>query len=53
MERFQLSAKALQSVPEMTIRAIFPCCFTPELYAAKPDYIQSLADFVRSRLAQP
>jgi pimeloyl-ACP methyl ester carboxylesterase len=26
---------------------------TPELYAARPDYIQSLADFVRSRPAQP
>jgi pimeloyl-ACP methyl ester carboxylesterase len=24
-------------------------CFTPELYAAKPEYIDSLADFVRSR----
>jgi pimeloyl-ACP methyl ester carboxylesterase len=37
----------------MVIRAIFPWCFTPELYAAKPDYIQSLADFVLSRPAQP
>jgi pimeloyl-ACP methyl ester carboxylesterase len=27
-------------------------CLTPELYAAKPDYVQSLADFVRSRPAQ-
>jgi pimeloyl-ACP methyl ester carboxylesterase len=46
-------AKALGSVPEMVIRGIFPWCFTPELYAARPDYIQSLADFVRSRPAQP
>ena len=37
----------------MVILAIFPWCLTPELYAAKPDYIQSLADFVRSRPAQP
>ena len=37
----------------MVIRAIFPWCFTPELYAAKPEYIQSLADFVLSRPAQP
>jgi 3-oxoadipate enol-lactonase len=42
----------LQSVPDMVIRALFPWCFTPELYAAKPEYIQSLADFVRSRPAQ-
>lgn len=53
IEGFQLTANALQSVPEMTIRAIFPWCFTPELYATRPDYVQSLADFVRSRPAQP
>jgi len=46
-------ANALESVPEMVIRGIFPWCFTPDLYAARPDYIQSLADFVRSRPAQP
>src|ERR1700747_2681689 len=53
IEGFQILAKSLQSVPEMTIRAIFPWCFTPELYAAKPEYIQSLADFVLSRPAEP
>jgi len=52
IEAFQTVAKALGNVPEMTIRAIFPWCFTPELYAAKPEYISSLADFVRSRPAQ-
>ena len=46
-------AKALGSVPETVILGIFPWCFTPELYAAKPDYVQSLAGFVRSRPAQP
>ena len=46
-------AKALASVPQMVVRAIFPWCFTPELYAAKPEYIQSLADFVMSRPVQP
>jgi pimeloyl-ACP methyl ester carboxylesterase len=53
VEGWQVMAKALGSVPEMVIQAIFPWCFTPELYAAKPDYIQSLAGFVRSRPAQP
>lgn len=48
----QIVAKALDSVPETTIRAIFPWCFTPELYASKPEYIESLAAFVRSRPAQ-
>jgi pimeloyl-ACP methyl ester carboxylesterase len=37
----------------MVILGIFPWCFTPELYAAKPDYIQSLAEFVRGRPVQP
>ena len=50
---WQVMAKALESVPEMVILGIFPWCFTPELYAAKPEYIQSLADFVRGRPAQP
>jgi pimeloyl-ACP methyl ester carboxylesterase len=53
IEGFQVVAKALESVPQMVIRAIFPWCLTPELYAAKPDYIQALADFVLSRPAQP
>ncbi len=52
VESWQVMAKALDSVPQMVIRALFPWCFTPELYAAKPDYIQSLADFVLSRPAQ-
>ena len=30
-----------------------PWCFTPELYAQKPDYIQALSDFVRGRPKQP
>jgi pimeloyl-ACP methyl ester carboxylesterase len=53
VEGWQVTAKALKSVPEMVILGIFPWCFTPELYAARPDYIQSLADFVRGRPAQP
>jgi len=52
VESFQVTAKALGSVPEMVILALFPWCLTPELYAAKPDYIQALSDFVRSRPAQ-
>jgi pimeloyl-ACP methyl ester carboxylesterase len=52
IESFQVIAKAMESVPEMVILALFPWCLTPELYAAKPDYIESLAAFVRSRPAQ-
>jgi pimeloyl-ACP methyl ester carboxylesterase len=50
---WQKLAQGLGSVPEMTVLGIFPWCFTPELYAAKPEYIQSLADFVRARPHQP
>jgi pimeloyl-ACP methyl ester carboxylesterase len=53
VEGWQVTAKALDSVPEMIILGIFPWCFTPELYAAKPEYLQALADFVRSRPVQP
>ena len=52
VEGWQTVARALGSVPEMVILALFPWCFTPELYATKPEYVQSLADFVRSRPAQ-
>ncbi len=53
VEGWQVMAKGLGSVPEMVILGIFPWCYTPELYAARPDYIQALADFVRGRPAQP
>ena len=53
VQGWQVMAKAMNSVPEMVIQGIFPWCLTPELYAEKPDYIQGLSDFVRSRPKQP
>jgi pimeloyl-ACP methyl ester carboxylesterase len=53
VQGWQVMAKALNSVAEMAIQGIFPWCFTPELYAQKPDYIQALSDFVRGRPKQP
>jgi pimeloyl-ACP methyl ester carboxylesterase len=53
VESWQVMAKGLGSVPEMVIQGIFLYCFTPELYAARPDYIKALADFVRGRPVQP
>jgi 3-oxoadipate enol-lactonase len=50
---WQSIAKGLGDVTEMVIQGIFPWCFTPNLYAAKPDYIDQLAAFVRSRPKQP
>src|SRR5262249_8600144 len=40
VEGWQVMARALESIPEMIIRGIFPWCFTPELYAERPDYVE-------------
>ncbi|MGH7551308.1 MAG: alpha/beta fold hydrolase [Gemmatimonadota bacterium] len=53
VESWQVMAKGLGSVTEMVVKGIFPWCFTPELYAEKPDYIESIAQFVRGRPPQP
>jgi 3-oxoadipate enol-lactonase len=53
VEGWRIMAEGLDSVTDMVIAGIFPWCFTPELYAARPEYIQSLADFVRSRPMPP
>jgi pimeloyl-ACP methyl ester carboxylesterase len=50
---WQIMARAAGSVADVIILGIFPWCLTPDLYAARPEYVQSLADFVRSRPAQP
>ena len=53
VESWLLLLKGTGNVPEMIINGIFPWCFTPELYVNKPEYIESLAAFVRSRPPQP
>jgi 3-oxoadipate enol-lactonase len=50
---WQIISQALASVPETIIQGIFPWCFTPEMYAARPEYVDSLAEFVRSRPMPP
>ena len=52
VESWQAMARGYNNMPEMVIHGIFPWCFTPELYATKPEYIESLAGFVRSRPPQ-
>ena len=49
IKSWQVSARALNSIQELAIQNIFPWCFTPNLYAKKPDYVQSLADFIKTR----
>ena len=53
VQGWQTMARGLGKVSEMIIQGIFPWCFTPQLYAAKPDYVDQLAAFVRGRPAQP
>jgi pimeloyl-ACP methyl ester carboxylesterase len=53
VESWQVMAQGLGSVTDMVIKGIFPWCFTPELYAARPEYIESLAEFVRGRPMPP
>jgi pimeloyl-ACP methyl ester carboxylesterase len=53
VESWRVMAQGLDSVTEMVIKGIFPWCFTPELYAERFDYIDSLADFVRGRPMPP
>jgi pimeloyl-ACP methyl ester carboxylesterase len=35
------------------IQAIFPWCFTPDMYVERPEFVDTLVEFVRSRPAQP
>jgi pimeloyl-ACP methyl ester carboxylesterase len=53
VETWQVMAQALDSVTEMVIKGIFPWCFTPELYSSRPDFVDSLAEFVRGRPMPP
>jgi pimeloyl-ACP methyl ester carboxylesterase len=50
---WRTAAQALGNVTEVMIQSIFPWCFTPELYATRPEYIDSLAEFVRGRPMPP
>src|SRR6516164_3637593 len=53
VETWRTMARGLDSVTDMIIQGIFPWCFTPELYAARPEYIDALAEFVRGRPMPP
>jgi pimeloyl-ACP methyl ester carboxylesterase len=53
VEQWRTLASALPSVADVVIQAIFPWCFTPEMYVDRPEFVVTLTDFVRSRPAQP
>ena len=53
VQGWQVMARGPDSVTDMVIQGIFPWCFTPEMYAARPEYVDALADFVRGRPMPP
>ncbi len=53
VESWRTLAKAVPTVADMVIQGIFPFCFTPEMYVDRPEFVDTLVDFVRSRPAQP
>ena len=53
VEQWRTLASALPTVADVVIEAIFPWCFTPEMYVERPEFVDALVDFVRGRPAQP
>jgi pimeloyl-ACP methyl ester carboxylesterase len=53
VEQWRTLASALPTVADVVIQGIFPWCFTPEMYVDRPEFVDTLVEFVRSRPAQP
>ena len=53
VEQWRTLATTLPTVADVVIQAIFPWCFTPDMYVERPEFVDTLGDFVRSRPAQP
>jgi pimeloyl-ACP methyl ester carboxylesterase len=53
VEQWRTLASTLPTVADVVIQAIFPWCFTPEMYVERPEFVDTLVDFVRGRPAQP
>jgi pimeloyl-ACP methyl ester carboxylesterase len=53
LEQWRTLASSLPTVADVVIQGIFPWCFTPDMYVERPEFVDTLVDFVRSRPAQP
>ena len=53
LEMRRTLASCLPTVADVVIQAIFPWCFTPEMYVERPEFVDTLVEFVRGRPAQP
>ena len=53
VEQWRTLASTLPTVADVVIQGIFPWCFTPEMYVERPEFVDTLVDFVRGRPVQP
>jgi pimeloyl-ACP methyl ester carboxylesterase len=53
VELWRTLAPLLPTVADVVVQAIFPFCFTPEMYVNRPEFVDTLVDFARGRPAQP
>jgi pimeloyl-ACP methyl ester carboxylesterase len=53
VEVWRTLATTLPTIADVVIQAIFPWCFTPDMYVERPEFVDTLVDFVRGRPAQP
>jgi pimeloyl-ACP methyl ester carboxylesterase len=53
VEQWRTLASALPTVADVVLQGIFPWCFTPEMYVDRPEFVDTLVEFVRGRPAQP
>jgi pimeloyl-ACP methyl ester carboxylesterase len=53
LEMWRALARGLPTVADAVIQGVFPLCFTPGMYVERPEFVDGLIDFVRSRPAQP
>jgi 3-oxoadipate enol-lactonase len=53
LEQWRALTSVVPTAADVVIQGIFPWCFTPEMYAARAEVVDTLAAFVRSRPAQP
>jgi pimeloyl-ACP methyl ester carboxylesterase len=53
LEQWRTLASSLPTVADVVVHGIFPWCFTPEMYVERPEFVDTLVDFVRGRPAQP
>jgi pimeloyl-ACP methyl ester carboxylesterase len=52
VRQWRTLAASLPTVADVVIEGIFPWCFTPEMYAERPEFVDTLVKFVRGRPPQ-